>query len=89
MPGTGFNPVTDATTTTLPPLAAIARKDVAKVRNAPSRLTAITRRHSASASDAIGPPEPMPALTKAWSSPVKRGSRSDQSVSSATLPVMR
>ena len=39
--------------------------------------------------DAIGPPEPMPALTTAWSNPAKRGSSSAQSASSATLPTMR
>ena len=89
MPATGFNPVTEATTTALPPVAPIARKDETSVRNAPSRLTAITRRHSASEISAIGPPEPMPALTTAWSSPAKRGPNAPQSASSATLPFMR
>jgi len=51
-----------------PPLAAIAAPACLMVRNAPSRLTAITLRHASSVVITIGPPAPMPAAATAMCS---------------------
>ena len=87
MPAIGFTPVVEATTTALPPDFCIARMAVANVRKAPSRLTSITLRQSAKSSSAIFPPEPIPALTTAWSSVSTLPSISAHSFGSATLPI--
>ena len=90
MPGTGLRPVTEAVMTALAvllgasPALRIARSEVARVRKAPSRLIAITRRHSAKSSSLNTPPVPIPALTTAWSSRSIRGSSVAQKPSSAT-----
>src|SRR5690606_17442068 len=78
----------DEVSTAAPPSES-ARITARSERNAPSRLTDSTRRHSAKSSSAIGAPLATPALITASSSGASFGSRPAHMVSSETSPVTR
>jgi hypothetical protein len=63
-------PAADAVST-IEPSPRIAAIAAFSVRKAPSRLTAMTRRHSARLSRLIGAAWPIPAFTTAWVRPVR------------------